>query len=114
MSKEIDYDKPLSKEDEKYLRDRGHPADLQRAGLQPVPDFDLSMVPGAIQEHELKGEGEPVFDKDSKIARESEGSEPDSEHDRVVKSIPGPIAPDPVAVKQNEQKPPAKTSGKTS
>lgn len=111
MSRVIDFSKlPLSEEDEKYVRTRGSIADLERAGLKDKPDFDLSGAPSSIPEHELKGEGEPVFDADSAIADESAGSEPSSSVDRTVTPIPQPPPPSQVAVKQNKQNPPTKAS----
>lgn len=108
MSRQIkDWDK-LSEDDKAYLLTNGSPAELQKAGLLPKPDFDLSGAPGSLQEYELKGEGMPVFDKDSEVARKSEGSDPDSEADRVFKATPGPVFPEPVnASKQSVQKPAA-------
>lgn len=112
MSRQIDFTKPLSDEDEAYVRQRGNAEDLRLLDGQKDPDFGLAAVPGSMQEWEIKGSGQPTFDLDSKVAVASEGSEP-GVHSTVT-HVPSPTPPKPVAVGNVEETPKAAPAPKAS
>lgn len=110
MSRQIDFSKPLSDEDRKYVIERGNPIEMRQAGLVEDPNFDLSDVPGSLMQHEIDGTGEPTFDLDSKVADESVG-EPGAMESSLL-AVPEPAKmPKPVPFKADSA--PAKQAPKT-
>lgn len=93
MSREIDFEKPLSDEDKQYLLNRGNSAELRKAGLMEDQTFNLDGTPGSLPEYQLKGEPEPVFDPESKAVGDQEDSV----------SQPQVLLPDPSPTTEREQ-----------